>query len=311
MAARGFGKILVCAAVGALAAASGCSASDGGGDNASGGASASGGSSSGGSGNAGGTSGSGGALIDAGGGSGGSGADGGGVCDDSVDIVFVMDVSTSMGPFLSKLAQEILVVDQAIQQLNLKAPPQYGLVVFVDDTKFSNNGQPYTSLQQLKTDFETWSSFTASNQQVNGGGQNLTWPENSLDGLYRAAQEFAWRPETDAARMIIHTTDDTFWEGPTNQNGVAILHGYWETLQALQAQKIRVFSFASKLGGACECLDVAPGWFGGYQGMPPLPDATGGNVWEIGQVLNNQISLSAALTDAVDNSRCKPYPPPT
>lgn len=311
MVRRVFGLTLVSGALAALVVAAGCSASDGGGDGGNGGGgSGSGGSGVGGSGNSG-SGASGGALIDAGG-SGGSGADGGTeACDDTVDIVFVMDVSTSMGPFLNKLAQEITVVDNAIKSLNLIAPPQYGLVVFVDDTKFSNNGQPYTDLNQLKTDFQTWSSFTSTNQQVNGGGQNTTWPENSLDALYRAAQEFPWRPETQTLRMIIHTTDDTFWEGPTTQDGVQIQHAYYETSQLLQQQKIRVFSFASKLGGLCECLDVAPGWFAGHQGMAPIPMATGGEAWDINQVLGGQISLSAAINGAVEQSRCKPYPPPT
>src|SRR5688572_9919831 len=40
-------------------------------------------------------------------------------CVQDVDIVFVMDVSTSMGPFLDKLAEEILVVDQALADLGL------------------------------------------------------------------------------------------------------------------------------------------------------------------------------------------------
>lgn len=302
MVVRGLGPLISAGACVALAAL-GCSASD----------ASKADDSSGGTGNAGGSmasGGTGGALID-GGGSGGSAADGGiDGCDDSVDIVFVMDVSTSMGPFLSKLSQEILVVDQAIKQLNLNAPPQYGLVVFVDDTNFINNGQPYTDLNQLKTHFENWGAFTSSNQQTSGGGLNSTWPENSLDAIYRAATEFMWRPADKTLRMIIHTTDDTFWNGPTTQDFVQIQHNYGETLKVLQDNEIRMFSFAAMLGGQCECLDVSAGWFSGYAGQPPIPDATGGKAWDIDQVLNNQISLSDALTGAVEDTRCKPYPTP-
>jgi hypothetical protein len=291
-------KLVLAVALGAALGAWGCSAADGSGGGQ-------GGSSGGSGGNTGGIGATGGVLLDAGN-SGGDGATD--ECDDTVDIVFVMDVSTSMGPFLNKLAQEILVVDQAIQQLNLLAPPQYGLIVFVDDTRFVSNGQPYTDLDQLKQDFETWSSFTASNQQTAGSGYNSTWPENSLDALYRAAKEFAWRPVNKTLRMIIHTTDDTFWDGPTIQDGVQIQHGYAETVAALQAEQVRVFSFAAKLGGWCECENVQPGWFSPYKGAPAIPDATGGGAWDIDQVLANQISLSAAINDAVDESRCQAYP---
>lgn len=279
-----------------------CSASDGTSrDESSGGST-----SSGGTGGAGGTGGT--VLIDGGGTAGGDGS--AEDCNDSVDIVFVMDVSTSMGPFLTKLAQEISVVDQAIKQLSLNAPPQYGLVVFVDDTQFINFGQPYADLGQLKADFESWAAFTSFNQQVSGLSLNSTWPENSLDAIYLAASGFAWRPETQTLRMIIHTTDDTFWNGPTTGDGLPIQHGYAETVALLQQNKIRLFTFAAKLGGQCECLDVSGGWFTPYSGQPAIPTATGGGAWELGLVMNNQISLSNALTTAVEDSRCKPYPTP-
>jgi hypothetical protein len=165
-------------------------------------------------------------------------------------------------------------------------------------------------LNQLKTDFQTWAASTSFNQQTSGTGLNSSWPENSIDGLYRAAEEFPWRPETETLRMIIHTTDDSFWSGPTTQDGVQIQHNYGETVVLLQQQKIRVFSFAAKLGGQCECLDVSQGWFSPYVGAPPIPTATGGNAWDIDLVMQNQISLSDALTGAVEETRCKPYPTP-
>lgn len=304
-------RILGCLA---LALAVGCSASSGG--DGSGGAGAAGGTA--GSGGSGGTAasggsaagGSGGGIIDAGTGDGAGGAGDGGVCTQNVDIVFVMDVSTSMGPFLNKLAQEINVVDSAVQALKLPAPPQYGLAVFVDDVLLMNSGAPYADVNILKSDFQSWSQFTASNQQVKAGGFNTTWPENSLDALYLAATSFQWRPKAGTLRIVIHTTDDTFWEGPSSQNGVAINYDYPQTLKILQDQEIRVFSFASKLGGSCECLDVSGGWFGPFNGSPAMPQATGGGVFELDQVLSGQISLSASINGAVVDSLCKPYPTP-
>jgi hypothetical protein len=260
--------------------------------------------------------GTGGAVIGSGGspagGEGGLGVGGGGGndCDDTVDVVFAMDVSTSMDPFLRKLADEILVVDQAVNKLNLNAPPSYGLIVFVDDTTFVNSSQPYIDIQTLQADFRTWASFTQSNRQTSGGGTNKTWPENSLDALYRAAAEYAWRPIGQSLRMIIHTTDDTFWEGPTIQDGVQIQHGYAETLKKLQDQQVRVFSFAATVGGQFNNIDVTAGWFAPYGGMPPIPSATGGNAWNIDDVLSNQISLSAAINSAIETTRCQPYPTP-
>lgn len=289
-------SVLAAAALAACGASGGTDGTAGGGGGGASGAGA--GTGAGGSG--------GGIVLDSGSGGGGDAA----ACEQSVDIVFVMDVSTSMGPFLTKLAGEIEVVDQAVQALGLPAPPRYGLAVFVDDVLFVNNGQPYSDVKALKADFQTWSSFTSSNKQVNSSISNSTWPENSLDAIYAAAAQFAWRPLGTVQRLVIHTTDDTFWQGPGTNNGVNVLRNYGETLQILQSNQIRVFSFAEKLGGSCECLDVTAGFFAPYLGSPALPGATGGGVFELNRVMSNQVSLSASINGAVSGTLCEPYPTP-
>jgi hypothetical protein len=230
-------------------------------------------------------------------------------CDQDVDIVFVMDVSTSMGPFLSSLADEIETVDQALAALDLPSPAHYGLVVFVDDFAILGGAAPYPDAATLRADFQDWSAFTSTNQQVGGGGTNTTWPENSLDALSAAATAFQWRPAASTLRLVIHTTDDTFWDGPTNANGVDIQHGYTDTVDALQEREIRVFSFAAQIGGQCECEDVTPGWSTPFGGSPPIPEATGGGVFDIDLVLAGQVSLADAIPQAVIDTMCDPYPP--
>jgi hypothetical protein len=243
-------------------------------------------------------------------GTGGTGTGGAGACTQNVDIVFTMDVSTSMGGFLSKLADEMPVVDAAVKALNLQSTPHYGLVVFVDDTLFVNSATPYQDVAKLQQDFESWASFTSLNTQVSGNGYNTTFPENSLDALYDAATKFPWRPAEQTLRIVIHTTDDTFWNGPTFQDGVSIAHGYTDTVQALQQAQVRVFAFAAHFGGPDEIDDVSSGWFGPYTGQKAIPEATGGGVFNIEDVMSGQISLSASINQAVKNTFCEPYPPP-
>src|SRR5262249_8573868 len=155
-------------------------------------------------------------------------------------------------------------VDTAVKGLNLTSTPHYGLVVFVDDTLAANNAKPYADVAALQADFQKWAAFTSSNTQVNGACCNSTWPENSLDALYDAATKFEWRPIDQTLRIVIHTTDDTFWNGPTTADGVQILHDYKSTVQALQQAQVRDFSFAALMGGELENLDVSMGWFGPY-----------------------------------------------
>ena len=230
-------------------------------------------------------------------------------CIQNVDIVFVMDVSTTMGSFLGSLADEVIAVDQALAALDLPEAPHYGLAVFVDDALMLNDGMPYADAAALQADFQYWSAFTSTNQQVGGGNSNATWPENSLDALYFAATQFDWRPAEDTTRLIIHTTDDTFWEGPSTQNGVTIENDYPGTIAALQEETIRVFAFADTIGGACGCLDVSMGWFGDYEGTPSIPESTDGGVYDINQILNGSVSLADAITASVEESYCEDYNP--
>lgn len=230
------------------------------------------------------------------------------MCDQNVDIVFVMDVSTTMGPFFDKLEQEILAVHTALMEYDLPSEPHYGLVVFVDDFTLVNAGVPYTDVDVLRNDFAEWNDFTASNQQTKGGGSNSTWTENSLDAIYAAAAGFQWRANADTLRMIIHTTDDTFWNGPTTADGVDILHNYPETVDLLQSKEIRMFTFAALIGGQCSCDPVDGGFFTDYQGQPPIPMQTGGTAYNIDEVLAGVQSLSTAINTSVEDSYCEPYP---
>ncbi|HEY8377792.1 MAG TPA: vWA domain-containing protein [Nannocystis sp.] len=232
-------------------------------------------------------------------------------CKVNIDIVFVMDVSTSMAWILQKLADEILIVDQAAQMLDIETEVHYGLVVFVDDAKIINNGMPYADAAALQADFIEWSNFTQSNSQTSGQGFNGDWPENTLDALYTAAFGFQWRPIESTLRMIIHTTDDTFGDKGAVQSGVTVQHSYDETVLALQERQIRVFAFADndKTGGPNNNQDVSMGFFTPYNGKTPIPEATDGGAFNLGDVYSGKLSLSAAINESVEASLCSVYIP--
>jgi hypothetical protein len=109
-------------------------------------------------------------------------------------------------------------------------------------------------------------------------------------------------------RMIVHTTDDTFWNGPTVGNGVNILHGYAETVAILQANEIWTFAFADMIGGPGENEDVSIGWFTPYMGMAPIPEQTGGTATYIVDVLNNMVSIADTISTSLEESYCEEYP---
>lgn len=235
----------------------------------------------------------------------------GDLCKASIDIVFVMDVSTSMAWILDKLAEEILVVHDAIVALDLATEVHYGLVVFVDDAKIINNGGPYTDVAELQADFIEWKNFTQSNSQTSGQGFNGDWPENTLDALYTAAFAFQWRPVETTLRIVIHTTDDTFGDKGASQSGVVVQHSYDETVVGLQEREVRVFAFADNngTGGPGDDEDVSAGFFTPYAGKTPIPQATDGGAFNIFDVYENKLSLSAAINQSVEESLCMVYIP--
>jgi hypothetical protein len=131
--------------------------------------------------------------------------------------------------------------------------------------------------------------------------------------------------------MIIHTTDDAFWDGPAmpgcdSVGGLMLpgtcttkgsAHTYGETVAALQDGQIWCNNFASHTGGPPDGLgggpisgmaDVSAGFFTPYMGMPTLADSTGGQAWEIKDVLAGMVSLSAAINKSIAANHCSPYP---
>ncbi|MCA9661831.1 MAG: hypothetical protein KC486_26060 [Myxococcales bacterium] len=222
------------------------------------------------------------------------------------DVVFVVDVSTTMGFMVDKVEQGIVEVDATLRGLG--KDPRYGLVVFVDDVELANGGAAFTSVKELQAELRRWRTFTSSNRQIHSPEANLDWPENSLDALHLAAAGFAWRPASTTARLIVHATDDDFGEAPVIQSGQAVKHTYKETLDVLRAQEIRVSTFAAKLGGQCECLDVKPGLLASFGALPSLPDATGGAAFDIDEVAAGRLSLAAAVQATFNDAICRSYP---
>ena len=229
-------------------------------------------------------------------------------CYTQLDVVFSIDVSTTMSDILSDLENEIGLVWDFVADNFPDETPHFGLSVFVDDYLLTNSGQPFASVLDIKTEFNNWYTHTSSNEQTQSTASNYDWPENSLDALAVSATDFNWRDSAETLRIIIHATDDTFLEKPDKfDSNITVEHTYDETVALLVQEKIRVGAFAAKIGGRLDNIDVEPGFFTDYNGKPSISEATGGEVYFIEDVKDGTIHMYDSVNTFIENVMCRSY----
>jgi hypothetical protein len=262
-----------------------------------------------------------------------------GPCLDVVDVVFAIDTSSSMSFVLDTLADQI---DDVVVAANRLAPDaHFGLIPFQDnhviDARGPGGSVVHTAASTLTAAFRHY-RFTYSGSDRNPGDgpggrvrQNPVCEENSLDALHAAALEYPWRD--GATRVVILATDDTFLERGDNygdrdndgdttstdsprEGDYPARWTYAETVQALQAARVRVFSFSRltppspfvrcDTGRRHPWEDVSDGWSTPYGGAEPLPAATDGRNFDIAAVEAGSLSLTATINEVVSGSYCDP-----
>ena len=270
---------------------------------------------------------------------------GDGECNDVVDLVLAIDLSSSMGFVHSSLRSDI---GEVVAAANALAPDaHFGLVGYVDNHAFDTSGAleggiVHTSADTLQTGFDIFNStYTAHDRNPGDGPSGLTQQnpiceENSLDVLQAAVQEFPWRD--NATRVVIIATDDTFLEAPDNygdrdadgltnqtnfprEGDYPAVYTLAETVSALQDARIRVFSFTLPGGTGfladftCGCgtgcrfgdsTHLGDGWSAPYNGQMPLPAATDGDNFNLEDVRSGSLGLADTINQVVVDSYCVP-----
>lgn len=264
-------------------------------------------------------------------------------CTDSIDVVFVLDVSSSMGFVLEQLSDEIDGVVEAATKLTQDGkatPPHFGLVTFVDNHVIDlggaeSDGAVHLDGDSLRKAFEFHRDFFTTPNRNPGDGptgpttQNPICEENALDALHATAKDFPWR--TNASHVVILATDDTFLERPDNygdrdgdgltdktnyprEGDYPALRTVPETVDAMKTAKIRLFAFTARGDAAHHCgtgrrlpwEGRADGWSAPYGSNPPLPESTDGANYDIELVRKGSLSLSDTINDIVLDTYCNP-----
>ena len=261
-------------------------------------------------------------------------------CNDVVDLVFVLDTSSSMGFVLQQLEQQIADVVTASNALAPDA--HFGLIVFQDNHKLDptgplGGGVIHTAAASMQAAFANYRTNYTNNNRNPGDGisgpttQNPICEENSLDALYAAANDFPWR--ANATRVVILVTDDTFLEKPDNygdrdgdgltdktdypkEGPYPALRDLGETVTALKTARARVFSFSRitqpnilercGTGRRLPWAAITDGWSTPYKGQAAIPVQTDGKNFDLDQVKSGSLSLKATVNQVVLDSYCNP-----
>ncbi len=226
-------------------------------------------------------------------------------CSEPIDVVFVIDVSTSMAGELAAIREGIGRVHAAATSLT--PDTQFGLVVFVDDAFTVNDCRPFESLEAMRAEFDSWRAFCASDRNPGSSGNlNYDCPENSLDAMYLAATRCPWR--AGSTHVLIHVTDDTFRESPAvfERSRLPATTTYSQVASILVANKIRVGAFNFSGAGNCPTTrtSAGQGFFESYNSMPALPVQTHGRAWDLREVRAGRLNMAAAISDLVAAVHC-------
>lgn len=223
------------------------------------------------------------------------------MCEDALDVVFVLDVSTSMSDVLGEIRAGI--ADMWNTATSLSANAQFSMVVFVDDAVAVNDCMPITSVSELQAQFDHWRDFCASNESPASGENNYDCEENSLDAIELAINSCPWR--SPSTRILVHVTDDTFVERPDELSGsISVESTYAQVASDLVYHQIRFATFANAGTATCGDYSGAPGFHTAYMSQPSLPMQTGGRAWDLDQVRNGTLNMGNAISELLMEEYC-------
>lgn len=240
-----------------------------------------------------------------------------GACTQPLDVVLVVDVSTSMTGELAAIRAGVTGLWQTAHDLSSDA--QISMVVFVDDAlaidgrpPFAMDGgcMPFTSAADLASQLDSWQMQCATNQSPVSHLQNHDCTENSLDAMMAATM---CPTRMGSTRVLIHVTDDTFAERPAVLSGewgggVHVQFNYVETTTALTDGHWHLGVFAETgVGddcGAGRSPDVGRGFSGPYNAMTSLPEVTGGHFWDLREVRAGRLDMASSINDFLRTVYC-------
>jgi len=212
-----------------------------------------------------------------------------------LDLVFVLDVSTSMDEMaaLRTAIQELFDFSEA-NGLDVR----FGLTTFENDVIVHGDGE-FMERTRFFEEFDSqlipgiWVPDPELPRQL----LNFDFPENSLDAIYRAASDMPFAP--NSRRYVLLMTDSNFLEPPAVfSDGTPVRHRYAEVERALRDNEVKLFAVHDTSAGE--------GLSRNWKGRPPLVSQSGGTWFEISQITTGALTLNDVLAKFIMRSVCDP-----
>lgn len=212
-----------------------------------------------------------------------------------LDLVFVLDVSTSMDEMaaLRTAIQELFDFSE-VSGLDVR----FALTTFENDVIVHGDG----GFMERARFFEEFDSqlipgVWVPNPDLPRQLLNFDFPENSLDAIYRAASDMPFA--ANSRRYILLMTDSNFLEPPAVfSDGTPVRHRYADVERALRDNDVKLFAVHDTSAGE--------GLSRNWKGQAPLVSQSGGTWFEISQITTGELTLNDVLAKFIMRSVCDP-----
>jgi hypothetical protein len=212
------------------------------------------------------------------------------------EIYFVLDVSTSMAPFLNDVKDELVALSFNFPEFDAegrRTQVDYYVVAFVNDFLwFPVGAERMTSHIAVQAAFEEAIAAGSTGNNLTQSALNAETTENLLDAI---ASVLARQSDAEAKLMLI-ATDATFAEAPAVlSNDIVVESSYLDIKAELETQGFRVHAFTQSDVDGLGRL---------YANQPPLTTLPGSTVHDLSVLTGDRETVRETLTDIAVNAAC-------
>lgn len=214
----------------------------------------------------------------------------------SYTVFFVVDVSGSMGPFLTDLQNELIAFADNLPAFTEEGRPvtvDFYVVAFVNDVRwYPGNVRRLTDVGQVQRAFELSIADGQTNRNLNEASFNAEPTENLLDAL----GEVIAHGSTTEATLLMLATDAPFAEAPDElSGGIVVQNTFPQILGGLTAMRVRVHAFVRP---------ESDGLTRSFAGTPGLTSLPGSTYHDIAELTGARDQIRDTLTVIAEGADC-------